>query len=211
MFNFLYRNLPLKKSLICFLIMAVLFISGGSILFLPKKAQALYPVTDYKKWITDKITWAYEKGKLYATTATTSASAAIAAWEKNESWIAQITYAAAEIALRQVLAMVTNDVIDWVKSGYKGKPAFLSSSFDEFAADVGNTAGGDFINQYLGAGWLCEPFDADIKTALLQEKKFNETHTTKKSKNRHTQVSVTCLPYKNLKKCPWPKLQREIK
>lgn len=152
-----------------------MFISGGYVLLLPQKAQALYPVTDYKKWITDKITWAYEKGKLYATTAATSASAAIAAWEKNESWIAQITYAAAEIALRQVLAMMTNDIIDWVKSGYKGKPAFMDQNFGDFAADVGNNAGGDFVTQYLGAGWLCEPFDADIKTALLQEKRFNET------------------------------------
>lgn len=175
MFNFFYRNLILKKSLVCFLMTAVLLISGGSVLFLPQKAQAVYPVTDYKQWIYNKVRDGWAKVKEYATAAATTSSAAIAAWEKNESWMAQITYAAAEIALRQVLAMMTNDIIDWVKNGYQGKPAFMSQNFADFAADVGNNAGGDFVSQYLGAGWLCQPFDADIKIALSPEKRFNET------------------------------------
>jgi len=51
-------------------------------------------------------------------------------------------------------------------------PAEQCSTFS-FSQATDNAIG-NFIDQYLGAGWLCEPFDLDIKIALLDVPTFGE-------------------------------------
>ncbi|MBU2598854.1 MAG: Tim10/DDP family zinc finger protein, partial [Actinobacteria bacterium] len=45
---------------------------------------------------------------------------------------------------------------------------------DDWLGMAVDNALGNFIDQYLGIGWLCEPFDIDIKIALLKQPTFKE-------------------------------------
>jgi hypothetical protein len=47
-------------------------------------------------------------------------------------------------------------------------------NLDDYLWEAVDKAGGAFVDQYLGAGWLCEPFDIDIKIALLEVPTFEE-------------------------------------
>jgi hypothetical protein len=65
---------------------------------------------------------------------------------------------------RMMLAEMTQSIVQWINSGFEGKPAFLSNP-DKFFSDVGDRIAGDFI---LGTelAFLCKPFQAQIQIAL---------------------------------------------
>lgn len=159
-----------KKPIASLLILAIFtsLILGPVVLLYPKKAKAIVvPVSDS---MTHALLGGIA-GTTGATAAATGVTSGIKVWEKAEWWLDLGMRTLGELMLRQVLAMITNDIINWINGG--GRPRFVSD-WKGFLADAADAAAGAFIDEYLGMGWLCEPFDLDIKIALLPEPRFEE-------------------------------------
>jgi hypothetical protein len=164
MFNLFYKNFPLRESLAAVLLMTMIFSAGGWTLFYPKPAQAVF--ADYIGGpaniianIRDAAKWAWEKIQAAYAYAADQIQVAYTWWQKSETLLARVTRVAAQIALNTVLSMLTNDLIKWIQG--EGEPRFISD-WRGFLSEAGDKAGGLFVDKYLGAGWLCEPFDVDI-------------------------------------------------
>ena len=175
MFNFFYKNSSLKESLAGILIIAMIFSISGWIFLYPKPAQAFVDsIGGPLKWPS----WAWEKMKDAADKIAEKYHAAgtwieteLALSKEAKEILTQAKNIASELAMRQVLAMLTNQIITWIQGG--GEPQFVSD-WQGFLLDAADKAGGLFVDKYLGAGYLCEPFDIDIKIALLDVPPFEE-------------------------------------
>ncbi len=73
-----------------------------------------------------------------------------------------ITKALARIAIQQI----TNDTINWINSGFDGKPAFVQD-FNKFFSDVADKAAGSVI-QSGDFAFLCSPFKLQVRIAIAQ-------------------------------------------
>jgi len=182
MFNLFSQNSSPRISLATFLITTMLFLAGGWVLFYPQPTQALFGVGDIVSdpWhtaktiyqsIKDAAKWAWEKVQAAASTARDQIRTAYDIWQKSDTLLARASRIAAQIALNTILNMLTNDIIAWIQGG--GEPRFISD-WRGFLSEAGDKAGGLFVDKYLGAGWLCEPFDIDIRIALLTVPTFDE-------------------------------------
>ncbi|MEX0917385.1 MAG: hypothetical protein WDZ90_02600 [Candidatus Paceibacterota bacterium] len=60
---------------------------------------------------------------------------------------------------------ITRSIVTWINSGFDGNPAFVED-LDGFLRGVGDRAAGQFIEQELGLGFICSPFQLDIQIAL---------------------------------------------
>lgn len=165
-----------KKPIATLLILAIFvsLILGPVILLYPKKAKAQFVVIDPAAVALLGIIAATTGTTAAATTATAAAAATTAVTEVEETadkWLTRAVRVLGQILLRQILAMMTNEIINWINGG--GTPRFVSD-WGGFLKDAADAAAGAFIDEYLGQGWLCEPFDLDIKIALLPEPKFEE-------------------------------------
>ncbi len=168
-----------QKSIAVILIMAISFLVVSPILLLPRSANAIgcpvfetASVPETKQTVVQTgwraVTKAYESGSLTAAL-TTAAEQIWANAQKIVTWMKNVLL---NLLLHQVLAQLTNDIVNWIQNG--GEPRFMSMSLDDYLGDAANNAVGAFIDQYLGAGWLCEPFDLDIKLAILDVPTFQE-------------------------------------
>jgi len=97
-------------------------------------------------------------------------TASYSTWEKAQGYVEWAAGTALDILLEQLLAQLTNDIVNWIKNG--GEPRFISEGFGDYLKDAADNAAGNFIENYLGAGWLCKEFDLDIKFALLDVRTF---------------------------------------
>ncbi len=178
MFNLFYKNSPLRESLAAILLMAMIFSAGGWVLFYPKPAQAMVGIPDIIGGpanivanVRDAAKWAWEKVQAAYAYAADQIKTAYIWWQKSNTLLARASRVAAQITLHTVLNMLTNDLVKWIQGG--GEPRFISD-WEGFLKEAGDKAGGLFVDKYLGAGWLCEPFDVDIKIALLRVPSFDE-------------------------------------
>jgi hypothetical protein len=71
-----------------------------------------------------------------------------------------IAWAIAKMIWRHIAA----SVIDWINSGFNGKPAFIQN-FDRFMLGIADSVAGEII-QGAGLGFLCSPFQLNIRIAL---------------------------------------------
>ncbi|MBU1255922.1 hypothetical protein KKH35_03560, partial [Patescibacteria group bacterium] len=165
-----------QKTLSAVLIMLIVFSASGWILLYPKPVQALVPDTIGGPLAAIRLAWdktadtrqfIIEKYHAAGTWITTELGLS----KKATDMLTQAKNIASELAMRQVLAMLTNQIITFIQGG--GEPQFVSD-WQGFLLDAADKAGGLFVDKYLGAGYLCEPFDIDIKVALLDIPTFEE-------------------------------------
>lgn len=71
----------------------------------------------------------------------------------------------AYIAAKQILHQMTVSVVNWVNSGYEGKPAFLTNP-SGFFLDAADQVTGDFLAENGPLRRLCSPWSVDIRVAL---------------------------------------------
>jgi hypothetical protein len=70
---------------------------------------------------------------------------------------------------KAIVARMVSSLVDWINSGFKGSPAFITN-LDQFLLDAADEAAGEFIEKLGGdASFLCEPFKLDIQIALAVE------------------------------------------
>lgn len=79
-------------------------------------------------------------------------------YERNQSKIAMYL---ANI----MLSAITDSIIRWINSGFKGSPSFITDP-TSFFLGVADKELGKIINE-LGAGFLCSPFKLDIQLSLM--------------------------------------------
>ena len=167
-----------QKIIAPILITCLIILLISPILLFPRPAKALagcpvyvsasapvaeQTIADVKQSSTDSIS---QTAQLSEQTLTASKSI----WEKAQSYATWAAGTALDLLLEQLLAQLTNDIVDWIKNG--GEPRFMSEGFGNYLKDAADNAVGNFIDNYLGAGWLCESFDLDIKFALLDIQTF---------------------------------------
>ena len=175
MFNLFYQNSCLRKNLALVLMITMISLAGGWVLFYPKPVQALIPdiiggPSGLMGWAWRIAHGAWEKVASKYNAAANWIRTTIKQWEWADTILSRAVAAAAEIALHMVLRMLTNEIIKWIQGG--GEPKFVTD-WQSFLKDAADKAGGLFVDKYLGAGWLCEPFDMDIKIALLDVPTFD--------------------------------------
>ena len=174
----IFRNNLSQKPIASILIMAIILLAVSPILLLPHQAKAQCIVTiaasapSAQHRVMDSfyqsIDKAYQAGGL--TQATLTAAKMI--WEKGQQLLEWATGVLLNILLHQLLSIITNDIVNWIQNDET--PRFLSEPLGDYLEKAADNAIGAFIDQYLGAGWLCEPFDLDIKLALLEVPTFEE-------------------------------------
>lgn len=69
------------------------------------------------------------------------------------------------LAINMVLEEIIIAMTDWVKSGFKGSPAFVTD-FDGFLLDTADKAAGEFLLLDGPLEFLCSPFKLDIRLAI---------------------------------------------
>ena len=68
---------------------------------------------------------------------------------------------------KAIVSRLVANLVDWINSGFKGSPAFLSD-FEGFLLGALDQAAGKFIYEELGevGSFICSPFKLDIQIAL---------------------------------------------
>lgn len=107
------------------------------------RAQAFVPVFDSQNFIENSITAAN----------TTSLT-------QKELVSDGVFYMAA----RLVIQNITDSIVRWINSGFKGSPAFITNP-DEFFTDVADQVAGNYIAG-TELDFLCSPFQLEIRAAL---------------------------------------------
>ena len=67
---------------------------------------------------------------------------------------------------KAVIAQMTNSIVNWINSGFNGKPSFVTN-FERFFTNVGDQAAGEFIRG-SALSFLCSPFKLQIRVAIAQ-------------------------------------------
>ncbi len=70
-------------------------------------------------------------------------------------------------ASKRVLEQITNSTVKWINSGFDGNPAYVTDP-KQYFSDIADGIAGEFI-QGSELGFLCSPFQANIKLSLAQE------------------------------------------
>jgi len=68
-------------------------------------------------------------------------------------------------AAKSLVQKITADTVQWINSGFKGQPAFLTNP-EGFALSVADQATGEFISKSGILSNLCSPFNVDVRLAL---------------------------------------------
>ena len=83
----------------------------------------------------------------------------------------------ATMAAKQILHQITAATINWINSGFKGSPAFISNPAG-FFLDAADQITGAFLAGNGPLSQLCSPFSIDIKVTLALEQGFNNQRYT---------------------------------
>ena len=66
---------------------------------------------------------------------------------------------------KMVLHNMTQEILNWINSGFQGKPAFVTD-LGQFLLDAADDTVGQFIYNDPDLNFLCSPFQLDVKIAL---------------------------------------------
>jgi len=130
-------------------ILAVIIFCGISLATFPNKTEAWWGITG------DPV---FEIGEnLYTNIATTESTIAE---EVKEYILDGLAWGFAN----SLIEHIADSTVDWINSGFKGSPAFITN-FDDTLTDVADQTLGEFI-EGSSLAFLCSPFSLDIKIAL---------------------------------------------
>lgn len=165
----------LQKNLagVIFIVMLANLIIGG-VLIPYQQAQAVLALlpTQIAQWITeilsyvwDGINWAYDNAQQVI-------QATVALWEQEQGILKMALKAAWDALRLQLIKMLVNDIVSWIQGG--GEPRFVTN-WQNFLQTAADKAAGNFVTQYLGAGFLCDAFSLQLRIALARPQTFDES------------------------------------
>ena len=132
-----------KKQIVLILAFTVFL---PSLFSLPKKTEALFPVADLLNTLFH----------------TQNAATSIAAHTK--------TYVLDTIATnvaKNIIKQLTAQTVNWINSGYKGNPAYVTDP-KQFFLNVGDAQAAQFLSSNGALSSLCSPFQAKVRLALAK-------------------------------------------
>ena len=148
------RSKTLKKAVAGIFVMLVLV--GSGTLVVPKQADAqLFGgaggiVFDPTNYVKSTITAAQEA----------VSSGFLGALHLKEFTLDGIAWSLA----KKVLAQSVASVVDWINSGFNGKPAFITD-YDKYFLNAADQVAGDFL-QAANFGQLCQPLQMPVRFIL---------------------------------------------
>jgi len=149
-----------KKLICCFL--GITFVLPLLFLILPQKTEALFTFTEEVHGPLLVMT-----GTVAASTAATAGATGVLA--TKESIGDAIAYAIGKILLRQF----TNSIVQWINSGFEGKPLFVTN-FGAFLQEAADQASGVLMEQIFSPEFLdtvCSPFRLQLPISIAFSRK----------------------------------------
>lgn len=67
----------------------------------------------------------------------------------------------------RIIERLTASTVQWINSGFKGNPAFITNP-EAYFKNMGDNLAGEFIFTQPALNFLCEPFQAKIRLALTE-------------------------------------------
>jgi len=147
----------LIKKIIPFTLIISFVLPGLTIFTYPKQAKAQWEVND-------PTLIAIQADSLVLQTAVAAADKVIKAEEIAQSWIEKAIQAAIRLLVRALIQVMTQDIINWINSGFQGSPAFMTNP-----AGLLENAADKAVGEYILMGplnFLCEPFQLQVKLNL---------------------------------------------
>jgi hypothetical protein len=144
----------------------------GGVLLPYRQAQAVLALLPMQvtQWIVETLEYVWEVIEMAYQAAAEWISALIDEWDQMDTWLQRALEYAWYVLRKQLLNMLVNDIIGWIQGG--GTPKVVTD-WQGFLKKAANDAGGIFVDQYLGMGFLCQRFDAKIKIALATVPTFD--------------------------------------
>ena len=188
MFSFPANNInfPQKSSsaVLLFVLLANLIVGG--ILLPYQMAHAQFVVTDppsiaqrLVKFIKEYAQWTWTQIQEKYHSVGTWVSAKIDIWTAMDTKIKDALKWAWGALRKTLLNMLVDDIVKWIQGG--GAPRIVSD-WQSFLKDAADQAGGQFIEKYLGMGFLCEQFDISLRIMLATPPTFSRAATCTISK-----------------------------
>jgi len=168
-----YLNQKYFASVVLFVLAINLIV--GCVLLPYRNAQAyiVYDPTNMAEnvlnYILDQMKWAWDRVQAAITHAYEAIMQAWAIWDRADTYLMRALKWAWTVLKRTLLDMLVNDIVNWINGG--GEPK-LVTDWQGFLKDAADQAGGQFVDRYLGMGFLCDRFDLSIRMALAGTRTF---------------------------------------
>ncbi len=126
----------------------------------PQKAHAQWIVLDPANLAVNTVT-------SVATGITAGATTLSAAADSAETWGKEfVGDGIANFIAKTIIKQLTAQTVNWINTGFKGNPAFVTDP-GQFFTNIADKTASDFI-QGAGLNALCTPFRAEIRLALTK-------------------------------------------
>src|SRR3989344_1691324 len=131
-----------RKLIVSFLLLTLTASSFFGTFSIPK-AEAQIPVTD-------------------------AAHIAVTAAESVRKTTRDIANGIAMFTAQLVIERIVASTVEWANSGFEDNPAYVTD-YKQYFTNVADGIAGDFIKASTTLGFLCSPFQANIKLSLIQQ------------------------------------------
>lgn len=185
MFGLFSNNHLFSKHLASWLLLVLSanLIIGG-VLLPHRTAQAIFAdwiggPSNILNYIWQGIKWSYQKAADAYHAAGTWISAGVDMWDEMDTKIKDALNWAWQVLRKTLLNMLVDDIVKWIQGG--GAPRIVTD-WQGFLKDAADQAGGQFVEKYLGMGFLCEQFDVSLRIMLATPPIFSRAATCTISK-----------------------------
>ena len=87
----------------------------------------------------------------------------------GKTWLLQdIANGIAMFTAQLVIERIVASTVEWANSGFEDNPAYVTD-YKQYFTNVADGIAGDFIKASTTLGFLCSPFQANIKLSLIQQ------------------------------------------
>ena len=141
-----------KKIIFKIVTLSLMFSIFFSLLSIPNQAKAVDIVND--------------PVNLVQNTSSALSAGVSAAASKSIEFKEFVLDGLATMFAKQIIRQITNSIVSWINSGFKGSPSFLQNP-GSFFLDVADQITGEFLATHGGPlNALCSPFNINIRLAL---------------------------------------------
>ncbi|MBI1998894.1 MAG: hypothetical protein HYS73_00985 [Parcubacteria group bacterium] len=148
------NNYSLRRKIVAATLVCAVLLGTAGVFPAPKTAQAVLGVGDV----------VFDPGNFVPNSITAEAASAVAV---KDTFLDAIAWGITKLAINRL----TLSMVEWIRTGYKGGPSFLSNP-EFFYRDLANEATGVFINELGLNEVLCEPWEFGVKFALSFQKPY---------------------------------------
>lgn len=154
------------RGLVGIVLVSILFFGA------PQKSYAIFGLGDIS-WDTIQDIFG---GVTIGTTGVTAATSGTTAVLTGSQWVKSFVLdGIANQVARQIIKKLTAQTVNWINSGFKGNPAYVTDP-SKFFLNIGDSVAGNFLSSSPTLNALCTPFQAQVRLALVKNY-INETES----------------------------------